>query len=439
MKILATLFVCVLVFTPEGNGFLLKKVYLKKSFLPQPVSKLEVASPAFQRPSLIPQSAVLNPNILVKNGNFLSFLSIHILTVISAITFKSFSKLRVNEIPVLKHVLTDQSFMTFSFGLLCSYFLPSSLRSLFINDTVEEHIWRYILPISLILRIISSNNPQRSEKLDNIGLHSENSIIKLVHLPLIIAFLFGTVGSYLAGLSTSSILTHFLRSLSHSFEQIQSAIIPVAALTASYIGGTVNFFETGHFLANIVGYNNPLKSREILDNLNIFAAMDINVMILYFTFLNFLYNKYSQNTKEKFNNSNPNSAKDVSESTVQPVLIGMGTVIAYFLCHQAVSAQRAFPSIPGLSVFLCTLFAFMWNLVQESAYNKATNLISTPSTASLKPWKAANSGKFTKFYLFYIILSLFSSLERSFSVCILFFFRFNDELAVTLLKTIIRS
>lgn len=395
MKILATLFVCALVFPSGGNGFLLKKIYLKNSLLLQPVPKLETSATAFQRPSLInlPASAVLNPNILVKNGNIISFISIHILTAISARSFKSFSKSRVNKIPVLKHVLTDQSFMTFSLGLLCSYFLPKTLHSLLINDTVEGHLWRYILPISLILRIISSNNPQRNENLDNRGLHSANAIIKLVHLPLIVAFLFGTIGSYLAGLSTSAILTHFLRSFSHSFEQIRSAIIPVAALTASYIGGTVNFFETGHFLANTVASKNPLRNREILDNLNIFAAMDINVMILYFTFLNFLHSKCSQNSKEKFNNSNLNSGEDISEPTVKPVLFSMGTVLAYFLCHQAVSVQRVFPSIPGLSVFLCTVFAFLCNLIQESAYNKATNFISTPSTASLKPWKAANSCK----------------------------------------------
>lgn len=92
-----------------------------------------------------------------------------------------------------------------------------------------------------------------------------------------VVFLIGTFGSIIGGYLGFHAAGHSLNLVNKHFT-LDSLSILSACLTASYIGGTVNFFET----AKILGANTSETKKALL---NLVAGVDIGVMVLYFSLL----------------------------------------------------------------------------------------------------------------------------------------------------------
>eukprot|EP01036_Dinobryon_divergens_P025126 gene25126-33644_t len=96
----------------------------------------------------------------------------------------------------------------------------------------------------------------------------------VISFPLLISFTIGVIGSLLSGAATCKLLHLFYGEIVG-----KSVRGVICCLTASYIGGTMNFFETAKCL-KIESDNRVL--------INSMAAADIGVMVLYFSLLNAL-------------------------------------------------------------------------------------------------------------------------------------------------------
>lgn len=128
------------------------------------------------------------------------------------------------------------------------------------STLVDDLSWQYSLPVSLVASIISSKTST-----DLLGL------TQLV--PMFIAFIMGSLGSVLGGLTFGCIIRCFTSS-----QQAVNAGV-ASSLIASYIGGTVNFYETASVLMH------SLPKHLFQKSIRITSAIDVLVMIVYFAFL----------------------------------------------------------------------------------------------------------------------------------------------------------
>lgn len=137
-----------------------------------------------------------------------------------------------------------------------------------IHPILENASWGIFLQSSLVLGLWASGaknaevrGPQQS---------SESGGIVRRFVPMLAAFAFGTIGSVLGGFCSYYVATM----LAPGCDLSQIALIS-SALCASYIGGTINYFETASLLGGFVDVN---KSKLI----KLVAGVDIAVMVLYF-------------------------------------------------------------------------------------------------------------------------------------------------------------
>ena len=89
-----------------------------------------------------------------------------------------------------------------------------------------------------------------------------------------------------------------------------------ACLTASYIGGTVNFFET----AKIVGGTGSESMRSLV---NLVAGVDIGVMVLYFWFLSII----RDSPLKKFLRNRGTASKSIS--ALQSKAVSLRSLVEY--------------------------------------------------------------------------------------------------------------
>lgn len=103
----------------------------------------------------------------------------------------------------------------------------------------ESVAWQYVLPASLVLGIIASNTvPSKSEQKEHWSLSSLP-----ISIPLMVSFAIGLLGSIIGGAATCKILqTVNFGSITGRLDAL------VCCLTASYIGGTMNFFVSQEIL-----------------------------------------------------------------------------------------------------------------------------------------------------------------------------------------------
>ena len=142
-----------------------------------------------------------------------------------------------------------------SVGKLCS-----------IHPVLDNAAWSIFLQSALVLGLWAGENMN-----DAGHVTTESSSNRWInYLPMLLAFAFGTIGSLLGGF----VSFHVATTLFPSYDMSHSSLI-AASLTASYVGGTVNFFDTASLLG---GFSTVAKTKL----LKLVAGVDIAVMVLYF-------------------------------------------------------------------------------------------------------------------------------------------------------------
>lgn len=159
-----------------------------------------------------------------------------------------------------------------------SFFLASVLNSVAptlckLDSGIEALAWSHFLQSALVLGLWSTGTSQsKSAKKFNPG----------QQIAPLIVFLIGTFGSIIGGYLGFHAAGFSLNSGGKPFP-LDSLSILASCLTASYIGGTVNFFET----AKILGADTS-QTKKVL--LNLVAGADIGVMVMYFSLLSAIRN-----------------------------------------------------------------------------------------------------------------------------------------------------
>jgi Protein of unknown function (DUF819) len=159
-----------------------------------------------------------------------------------------------------------------------SFLLASVLNSVApalckLDPRVDGMAWSHFLQSALVLGLWSTNTSQ-AKPAKNVNTRQ--------WIALFIVFLIGTFGSTIGGYVGFHAAGLSLNVGGKSFP-LNSLSILSACLTASYIGGTVNFFET----AKILGANTSETKKALL---NLVAGVDIGVMVLYFSLLSAIRN-----------------------------------------------------------------------------------------------------------------------------------------------------
>jgi Protein of unknown function (DUF819) len=137
-----------------------------------------------------------------------------------------------------------------------------------LDSRVDGMAWSHFLQSALVLGLWSTSTSQ-AKPAKNVNTRQ--------WIALFIVFLIGTFGSIIGGYVGFHAAGLSLNVGGKSFPPDSLSILS-ACLTASYIGGTVNFFET----AKILGANTSETKKALL---NLVAGVDIGVMVLYFSLL----------------------------------------------------------------------------------------------------------------------------------------------------------
>ena len=157
--------------------------------------------------------------------------------------------------------------------------------------------WTNIIQTSLVLGLwagkkwdLTINNRKNSiEDSTNSKIRRNKSSLQKYY-PMIVAFLIGALSSMIGGFMAYQIMIKYFPT-----NDIFEMVTLISAVCASYIGGTMNFFETARVL---IGDTN---SRII----QLAVGVDTGVMIMYFWFLNairksrFMLSLFNNKAKEK--------------------------------------------------------------------------------------------------------------------------------------------
>ena len=135
-----------------------------------------------------------------------------------------------------------------------------------IHPILDNAAWSIFLQSALVLGLWAGENIDAAV---NIKTEAKN-IQWTNYLPMLLAFSFGTIGSLVGGFASFHIAT----TLFPSYDMSHSSLV-AASLTASYVGGTANFFDTASLLG---GFSTVAKTKL----LKLVAGVDIAVMVLYF-------------------------------------------------------------------------------------------------------------------------------------------------------------
>ena len=135
-----------------------------------------------------------------------------------------------------------------------------------IHPVLDNAAWSIFLQSALVLGLWAGENVN-----DTVNVTTKATSIQWInYMPMMMAFVFGTIGSLLGGF----VSFHVAKTLFPGYDLGHSSLV-AASLTASYVGGTVNFFETASLLG---GFSTIAKTKL----LKLVAGVDIAVMVSYF-------------------------------------------------------------------------------------------------------------------------------------------------------------
>jgi len=148
-----------------------------------------------------------------------------------------------------------------------------------IEHVLYDWCWTIFLPASLVFALLSSStsNVQLEDSESQPPSFTDSHVTRKCLQGMAIPFLIGSIGSLLGGVL--SFFSVAMPSSSASSVKYTTNAILAGCLSASYIGGTINFFAAGKILT-------PLSNSNDMGNLFAsMAAADLVVMALYFTML----------------------------------------------------------------------------------------------------------------------------------------------------------
>lgn len=254
----------------------------------------------------------------------------------------------------------DTSILTFFISFVLSHLISSSGTSLN-AELLESVAWRYFLPASVACGIICSSLKSKSST--NSRRMEDLSHTNLSHFRMIVAFIFGAIGSGLGGAIAMGTFYYASQHIPMCNTYLQAAQLTItdlfkvsAGLTASYVGGTSNLFETVH----VLGLSSASKAL-----MNLLAVTDIAVMIIYFAVLQSIQRRYSNKASlasinitniNEGNVSGDNSVRSTNHSayTASSVLLSLGiTLIGQFI-------QQHYLPYPGIAIFVITILSSLF-------------------------------------------------------------------------------
>ena len=120
------------------------------------------------------------------------------------------------------------SFLT---GCLISSVVPMYMFPL-VKESTMTFAWKTLLTASLVISILGSTNSTSASTPDKM-----KQVIN-ISKPVVIAFIIGVIGSVIGGILSY----YFLSSYFGNSEIVPAAATLISCLTASYVGGSANFF-----------------------------------------------------------------------------------------------------------------------------------------------------------------------------------------------------
>ena len=226
----------------------------------------------------------------------------------------------------------DAPTLSFFFSAALSL-IPSMKLDSAISTALQVAAWQLFLQASLILSIFSSPRMVNTTGDD----YEEERRKKYLLVPTLFAFLLAALGSFVGGF-ISFVLIQNPKIASLPFikitESLKSTLVPItSSLTASYIGGTANYFEVSDLL------------KHLGETPNVINAIDIGVMVLFFCVLNII------KSSSFFSNLLPrrkwmSSSKQRSQSHPQLYIEPSQSDPIYWK-HQAIKASRILKLIAG--------------------------------------------------------------------------------------------
>jgi uncharacterized membrane protein len=173
---------------------------------------------------------------------------------------------------LLSAVFRDPNLNSFA---LSSAFVSFSQDSFVLNSALSSASWSLILPASVILSLWNQKSFNLRQDVKKI-LEDASSML--------VSFGFGTIGSLLGSIigifATQACFPNQILIQSDGWKVL------AACLTSSYIGGTVNYFETASAILS-----NGFFSDEIRNLLYVVSGIDIVTMIAFFIGLQFIRQK----------------------------------------------------------------------------------------------------------------------------------------------------
>lgn len=173
-------------------------------------------------------------------------------------------------------------------SFFASSIIATGTQNVLLSPVITEAAWTIFLQSSLILGIWSKYDQFQNQSIQRF-IQSNISIL--------IAFILGSFGSYIGGFIGFTVASMYVKhstilsrinNIASSAAIIQLKMI-ASCITASYIGGTANFFETSDLLLTKFNAHNDVKK-----SLNAVAGIDIGIMVAYFSFITSIQAFYSR-------------------------------------------------------------------------------------------------------------------------------------------------
>ena len=251
---------------------------------------------------------------------------------------------KLEKLPLLSKLQIDSGTLSFMLGSACTSLAP---KTFLLDPRLDEFGWTYLLHSALILGLWGTNSKSSI---------SNRETKPKKWIAILAAFLIGTLGSAIGGyLGYHSVACKGSRWNASLPEDSLSVL--AACLTASYIGGTVNFFET----AKILGVTACEKKKSLL---NLVAGVDIGIMVMYFWILgrlrtSFIRSLFPEGERDSSTSLQPEPLEELSE--VLPSNVGsmitayVPSILLSALISKLANLVQERTKIPGASVIFATL------------------------------------------------------------------------------------
>lgn len=283
----------------------------------------------------------------------------------------------------------DGSTLSFLFSFVLSSLKPDSIA---IPKWLEKLAWTHLLQAALALGLWGNNQAHdKSPKT----------------LAMLIAFLFGSVGTGIGSITGYAASSSLVSSSPLSSINDQALRTCASCLTASFIGGTANFFEVGDIVTNA-----QRESSSAAALLPVIAAADVGVMSLYFAFLSairsssWLQNLLSPQKPEynyQYDTVASTTPDFLSSSPLPRPLAAPTTSFKLMIAALAITVvaslvQSRLPLLPGLSVTITTALAIASASVVRKVVEGDGGAPQSLKTSSSSSSRAAGNFALSMFY-----------------------------------------